>query len=309
MDKTPEYFRALADLISSVAWPAIVLYVLVAIRTRIAALLDNAESLVLPGGFEAKFRRALDREAEAIIQSKNAGQESIPTRQLAAAQRVEQLAEPKGQDFPRQQMLFLAREYELVRGSMPPGDTRTREMEKLITKMRTLSLAASASLVEFMDSDSPGARLAAVAILQIQPNPNTLDWLAERFRVEQPFVAYHAAVAMLVAARVLGPKHGQDLRNAIVKAQSYLGSGRESSDRYRVLQDVLREAESNAIVHTGQARSRLQVLRPVPHPRCSLPLVGRTEAFWLTIASARSNMALRVAMLAGELATRQALRQ
>jgi hypothetical protein len=246
MDKSPEYFRAVADLISAVAWPAIVLYVLVAFRTRIAGLLDNAESLMLPGGFEAKFRRTLDREAEAIIQDKKAGQDSMPSRQLVAAQRVEQLAEPKGRDFARQQMLSLAREYELVRASMSPGDKRTREMEKLTTKMRTLGLAASASLIEFMDSDSPGARLAAVAILQVQPNPNTLDWLAERFKVEQPFVAYHAAVAMLVAARVLGPKHGQDLRNAIVKAQSYLGSGRESSDRYRVLQDALREAESNA---------------------------------------------------------------
>ena len=246
MELTPQHLTALAALISAVAWPAIVLFVLIAFRQRIDHSLEHIESLALPGGIEAKFKRTLDREAEAVIQAKEAKPESLSSRQLEAAQRVQQLTEPKGPAFARQQMLAIAREYEVVRASMSPGDRRTREMEKIVTKMRTLGLAARESLSEFMDSNSPGAHLAAIAILQVLPNPETLDWLSERFRVEQPFVAYHAAVALLVSARVLGPEHADSLRVAIERSQEYLGSGREQSDRFRVLQDALQEVNTNA---------------------------------------------------------------
>jgi hypothetical protein len=246
VELTSEYLTALAALISAIAWPAIVLFILIAFRHRIERSLEEVESLVLPGGIEAKFRRTLDREAEAVIQAKEAEPENAPSRQLQAAQRVEQLAESRGPTFARQQMLGIAREYEVVRASMSPGDRRTREMEKIVTKMRTLGLATRDSLAEFMDSTSPGARLAAIAILQVQPSPDTLIWLSERFRIEQPFVAYHAAVALLVSARVLGPEHADSLRVSIERAQEYLGAGREQSDRYRVLQDALNEVNSNA---------------------------------------------------------------
>lgn len=75
-------------------------------------------------------------------------------------------------------MLGLAREYETTRASMPPGDQRTRRMEVIVTKMRTLGLAAYPYVSEFSRSSSPGERLAAIAILQTSPDPQYWEWLA-----------------------------------------------------------------------------------------------------------------------------------
>ena len=42
---------------------------------------------------------------------------------------------------------------------------------------------------------------AAVSILEAIPNADHLPWLAERISVEKAFIGYHAAIALLNAAR------------------------------------------------------------------------------------------------------------
>jgi len=76
-------------------------------------------------------------------------------------------------------------------------------MTRVLAKMRTLA----PSVVKFVDiyksSGAPGSRLAAIAMMQMEPRIADIDWLKERFSSEQPFVFYHAALALQNAANIL----------------------------------------------------------------------------------------------------------
>jgi hypothetical protein len=131
---------------------------------------------------------------------------------------------------------------------MDAGDPRTRKMEVVASKMRALGLAGYPMLPELAASASPGQRLAAVVILQSIPNPDYIPWLAQRLRVEAPFVGYHAAVALLTAVRALHTSHGQELREAIAEAKKGLeetigGGGARHTDRYIVLDEAEQELQ------------------------------------------------------------------
>jgi len=56
---------------------------------------------------------------------------------------------------------------------------------------------------ELIQSPSPGQHLQAIASLQVHPDFELLEWLAGRIRVEKPFIAYHAIVALNTACRCL----------------------------------------------------------------------------------------------------------
>ena len=88
----------------------------------------------------------------------------------------------------RQQVDELAAEHERVRGSMRVSDTRTRAMEVVVSKMRTIGRAAYPLRHELSVSASPGHRLQAIASLQVMPDYDLLDWLANRIDQERPFV-------------------------------------------------------------------------------------------------------------------------
>jgi len=143
----------------------------------------------------------------------------------------------------RQQIISLAHKYETIRASMEPGDTRTRNMEAVVSEIGTLALRAYALLPELTASGSPGQRLAAVAILQLTPNPDYIDWIAERLSAEKPFVGYHASIALLSAVRALYASDAKKLRTAITAAKKgLLASGvSKSTDRYGVLDEAEKE--------------------------------------------------------------------
>jgi hypothetical protein len=82
----------------------------------------------------------------------------------------------------RRQVHDLAVEYERIRATMRPSDSRTRRMEVVLTKMRTLAFAAYPLLDQLTNSSSAGERLAAVAILEVRPSQAYLNWLAEDFQ-------------------------------------------------------------------------------------------------------------------------------
>jgi hypothetical protein len=103
----------------------------------------------------------------------------------------------------RHEVRELAKEYEKLRREMLPGDARTRRLEVVASRMRTIALSLFPLLAELSGSDSPGERLAAVTTLQSIPHPAYLTWLAERLSQERPFIGYHAALALLNAARTL----------------------------------------------------------------------------------------------------------
>jgi hypothetical protein len=154
---------------------------------------------------------------------------------------------PQPTQSAREQVLKFAREYVATRRE-PFSDDRTQKLEVIFTKMKGLALLAYPLLKELTRSvprnagEDPGAgeRLAAVALLDARPSPDYVNWLAERFGREQPFVEYHAAVALLNAAREFRTTHAEMMRDVIRRALRTLSP---DSDRYRTLNDALVELE------------------------------------------------------------------
>ena len=105
----------------------------------------------------------------------------------------------------RDQVRKLAKKYESLRLSMSSGEERTNLMEQVAAQMKSLGLAVRPFLNDLKNSDDAGERLAAVTSLEIKPQEESLDWLGERVDVERPFVGYHAALALLSAARAFTP--------------------------------------------------------------------------------------------------------
>lgn len=146
----------------------------------------------------------------------------------------------------RQRVVALAQEYEDIRATMDSGHARTRKMEAVFSKMRTLALVGFPLLRELAESSSAGQRLMAVAILQSIPTPDYISWLAQRLQVEVPFTGYHAAMALLAAVRNLHKTHARQLEEAISAGKKSLedriGSlEAKNTDRYLVLEEAKQE--------------------------------------------------------------------
>lgn len=69
-------------------------------------------------------------------------------------------------------------------------------MTRVLVKMRSLAPTAADHIDAYRSSGSAGSRLAAVAIMQMVPETADILWLGERFAEEEPFVFYHAALAL-----------------------------------------------------------------------------------------------------------------
>lgn len=148
---------------------------------------------------------------------------------------------------PEDQIRELARKYEQIRAVMPSGSERTRRMGQVVMEMKELIPEIHSLLPSFVRSNSPGLRLAAIAILAERPDTDYLYWLAERLRPaeeeqsaegEKPFVGYHAALALLSAARQPAPADYERIRDAIRTARRNLGPGHEGTDRARTLDEA-----------------------------------------------------------------------
>jgi tetratricopeptide (TPR) repeat protein/HEAT repeat protein len=136
----------------------------------------------------------------------------------------------------------LALQYEKIRRAMGASDERTQRMGEIVVRMRLLVPALHSEVATFAASKSPGIRLAAAVILQDVPNPDYLDWLADRLRIEKPFIGFHASLALLSAVRELDMDHYNRIRDAIAKAKAGLDvRGLKDTDRIRTLEMADRE--------------------------------------------------------------------
>src|SRR6185312_8256704 len=195
---SPDGLRAIASLIGSIAWPLLVLFVILLFHRQLKELMPRLTEVELPG-FKAKVERELDQSAQAAEKAEGLSKAPTPGERQRAIQ-VEKLTSDANLSFVRRQVEELASEYERVRGSMPASDARTRAMEVVVSKMRTIGRAAYPLRYELSVSPSPGRRLQAIASLQIMPDfDDLLDWLVDRIDTERPFVAYHALVALNAA--------------------------------------------------------------------------------------------------------------
>jgi Domain of unknown function (DUF4062) len=153
------------------------------------------------------------------------------------AERASSATSKEDLDLVRDRVESLADEYKSIREGMTASDARTRRMEVVASKMRTLAQSAFPLLPELTASDHPGKRLAAIQVLQAVPDARWLDWLADRLQAgaEKPFVGYHAAVALATAARDLEEAHLPKLRAALTRATQLSSRLRSDADRATTL--------------------------------------------------------------------------
>lgn len=142
------------------------------------------------------------------------------------------------------ELLKLAEEYDDIRRRMTSGPERTRQMTAIFSRMRAGAAQVRMLLDEFRESPSPGVRLIAIAILQMFPRADCLDWLAHRLdnpETEKPFVGFQAAVAILEAVRALSNENCPALAASLAKAKDLGARLIENSDRLHVLATAERE--------------------------------------------------------------------
>lgn len=224
------WLAGIAALVSAIIWPlffaGLIFWLRMPIRKLIAAIVSIAESADKVKIWEIEFDRDVRQELAATETHAlcSALIPEIPVQEVDAARRVQELvAQAPGPSVRenllasiKERMLAFAQEYDATRAQMSAGADRTRALNAIAAKMRTLALAAAPFLGEFSrEAQSPGKRLAAICILQLTPEIGYLRWLAERMSVEQPFVFFNAGVALLALARTYGQTRREELRAAI----------------------------------------------------------------------------------------------
>ncbi len=119
-----------------------------------------------------------------------------------------------------EELLLLAKEYEEVRKKMPSGNPRTRVLENIVSKMKSVMNDPLSNLETWTISKSAGERLLAIAKLQKFPNTEYLNWLAEHVGdSEKPFIGYHSSVALYISARTFGKENKNIVEGTLKKAQ------------------------------------------------------------------------------------------
>lgn len=243
---SPEGLKAIAEFISAVAWPALAVAVLLLFRREIVSMLGGVTEFEV-FGVKAKVARQvaaeLDKSAQAASQTpglSSAATEGEKSRAAAVAELTQ-----ADISLVARQVDALAVEYESIRATMPPGDERTRRMEVVVAKMRTLGRAANPLRYELAASPSPGKRLQAIAIMQVVPDYDMLDWLAERAGTEKPFVGYHALAALNVAATAQEARtHKDELRHALTIAEGQRNGFGTDTDRLQMLDQIKAHVEA-----------------------------------------------------------------
>lgn len=205
---SPELLRSISELIGALIWPTIIIIVLFIYRNSVRNILMNLEEISPPGGFAAKIRREARRVANQAVSKKE--QAEGPTEiELEAAERIGIAALDYDLGVVRLQLRQFASEYERIRSTMPGGPERTRRMQAVVAKLRTLAVAARPLLAELSASRSVGERLAAVVILQVRPETDWISWLGEIGSQDMTFVGHQASVALLTASRIFHDTESQ----------------------------------------------------------------------------------------------------
>jgi hypothetical protein len=213
-----EYVSVFSELVRAAAWPLLFGILVITQRRPLGRLLEALIELVQHSN-HIKLGDMIDVEVDRS--AKEAQNREVPAvevtpNEIEAAARVGRIAESSDLSTIRARMLEFAREYEATRSNMKPSPDRTRAMNAIVAKMRTLGIAATPLLREFAhDKSSPGKRLAALAILELAPDLNYLGWIVERMSNEQPFILFHASLVLLAMVRSYGTQSRQELGTAV----------------------------------------------------------------------------------------------
>lgn len=166
----------------------------------------------------------------------------ISPEQIRSAACVEVQAKSLDRATLRDQLQQMCIEYETIRKVLPPSRGRTRAMTEVLLKMRTLGPSVADMLDELKSSDSPGKRLAAVAIMQIDPAKVDFRWLVDRFSQEKPFIFYQSAVALQVVAQQGNPQRRKAAEAAAEEARKVVEAfdGPKDENTLEVLRALVR---------------------------------------------------------------------
>jgi len=207
------------------------------------------ETLNAPSQFESVVQKRAPLAEKSTLdtlggtQGDQLVQKRIALSDVVPAATVTQPLTAKDIDFAVAELKSLAERYETIRKEMLPGDDRTIRMEGIVAQMRVVVPAALSRGAQFQSSVIAGERLAFIVMLQLKPAPSALQWIVDRFRVERPFVQYHAALALRNAARAL-PAQKQQVIESVQTALEILGPDvSETSDRKRILNQIVKEIQ------------------------------------------------------------------
>jgi hypothetical protein len=246
-----DYLKGATEFVTAVAWPSAAVTCVFLFRRQLTNFIGDVDSVKL---FGAEISRRINKQIEQSAKEaqQNSGMSSAPSAgELSRAMVVKSLASDSNISLIKEQAEKLAAEYQRVRDSMLPGDNRTRAMEVVVSKMRTIGQAFFPARYEFSNSSSPGKRLMVIAALQVESDYDLLDWLAERVGYEKTFLQYHALVSILIA-----------LRGS--KASSYLGAIEAAVGKITQLELTFHGDASR--VHTlKDIQHALSLLKPAPN--------------------------------------------
>lgn len=246
-----ELVTALAALLAAVAWPAALLAGLLTFKKEIRHAIEKVPNLfdrmksIKIFEIEAELEKVAD---EAVKSDANKGG-SISPSELMVAGKIKGESHEIGQQPLLSQLDKLCVEYDTIRRIMPPSASRTRAMTQVLVRMRMLGPSVSDNMNVYTSSSSAGSRLAAVAMMQIQPEKADLNWLLRRFSEDAPFIFYHASLALQSVANNI-PSRLPDVKitasEALVIIRSY--NGEPDPETIFVLEALVEERDSGKYV-------------------------------------------------------------
>jgi hypothetical protein len=249
---------SIAAILNAVAWPGVAAWILFTHRTDTSQILKtlgnklSAAKKIKAGqfemeAFEDELKQTVDEVGETVGNIPRL--RAVPKEQLQAAEnlkekaRAAQLPESSVGEAVKKQIYALANEYEKIRLQLPSCSERTRKMDQIAARMRTLALAGKPLRTLLTRSDSVGRRLAAICMLQIEPRQSYFRWLIERFKVEnQPFIFFQSAIAILEYVKKGVYPDGGIVRSAIgesIRVISSFTDGTPDQDTLEVLNEAL----------------------------------------------------------------------
>ncbi len=162
---------------------------------------------------------------------------------------VDMLGVPRGNvELFLQRASDKAQLYESVRTKLAPGIQRTRVMNKILSEIRSAADSdkedTSKAIVKLIDENSAGSRIAAIGILQVDPNPEyfpfVLDAIGQSRSAFEQYQALSSARSLLPA---LSGEQKSQLK-AVIESErgdqpgKYIQPG---SDRWVLSEMILRE--------------------------------------------------------------------
>lgn len=197
MAEIAKLVTAIAALVGALAWPIAVFGIVFILRKELKAIaakvptaLDRMQSIKI-GVVEAQLKGLADQAAK-----NEEGKAPVTPEQIRVAANLQARSAEIGKDQLLSQLDRLSIEYDTVRRTMRGGSERTQEMTKILVQMRGLAPAVSDMMEAYKTSGAAGSRLAAIAMMQMEPEKADIPWLRDRFKSERPFIFYHAALAL-----------------------------------------------------------------------------------------------------------------